>query len=70
VRLVKQKYEITETDIPGEHKIYVWNYLVARKLNRLLNFYEDYMFQDGDEAIFYVPADKLNEVKALLGIKL
>lgn len=53
----------------GSYKAFVFDKLLCRRMDKLLNEYPDYSFQDGEEGIFHFSSGQLTHVKKALKIK-
>ena len=54
----------------GSYKLFCFDKNLCRRMNECLGEYPaDYIFRDGDEAIFHFPSSKLIDVKIALKIK-
>lgn len=53
----------------GKFKVYVTDKTLAKRLNKVLNTYNDVTFRDGDEAVFTFTSSDLKEVLKALKIK-
>jgi hypothetical protein len=77
--MASKRYELTKPNFhlwyyggPTElHKLLVFDYRLANKLNKILKTYPlTYSFQDGEEPIFFVPSNQIYTVMvACLGAK-